>query len=92
MNRPCFQSHRRKTQHSSMFYCIHESAISPTEKRNLGDLDKIFSSPNRFRARLTRRLTLPPDLRLGAVLNMMLMLPLLTLEQLAKQLAPDFHP
>ncbi len=48
MNRPYFQSQRRKTQHSSMFYCIQQSAISPTEKRNLGDLDKIFSSPNGF--------------------------------------------
>ncbi len=54
MNRPCFQSHRPKAQHSSMFYCIQQSAVSPTEKRNLGDLDKIFSSPGRFWNRFTR--------------------------------------
>ena len=92
MNRPCFQSHRRKTQYSSMFYCIHESAISPTEKRNLGDLDKIFSSPYPVSYLFDTSSDVPPDLWQRTVLNMMLMLPLLTLEQLAKQLAPDFHP
>ena len=72
MNRPCFQSHRRKAQHSSMFYCIQQPAISPTEKRNLGDLDKIFSSSNGFWTCLTPSL----DPRYGTVMNMTLMLSL----------------
>jgi hypothetical protein len=52
-----------------MFYCIQHSAISPTEKRNLGDLDKIFSSPDRFWNRFTRS----RDPRHGTVVNMTLM-------------------
>ena len=80
MNRPCFQSHRRKAQHSSMFYCIQQYAISPMEKRNLGDLDKIFSSPNGFWTCLARS----HDPRHGAVMNMTLMLSLSKRDGIAK--------
>ena len=63
MNRPCFQSHRRKAQHSSMFYCIHGDAITPQEKRNLGDLDKIFGLTNQFQTHLGQSWQPPGELR-----------------------------
>ncbi len=62
MNRPCFESHRRKALHSSMFYCIHGDAITPQEKCNLGDLDKIFRFNHRYSTRLTQPLKEPGDL------------------------------
>jgi len=92
MNRPCFQSHRRKTQHSSMFYCIHDSAITPIEKRNLGDLDKIFSSPNRFYAGLAPTSWQPRDLQHWTVLNMTLLPSIMEFLQLPRQLVFGFQP